>query len=139
MSTVLGPLAALAAAAGAAAAVVAQDASRTVRDGVYTAEQAARGERLFASICTSCHELAEFTAAGAYLDDVDGNPLWETFEYVWSKMPEDDPSSLDPQEYAAVLAYLFSMYGLPSGATALPVERRSLEAITITRPASPGS
>jgi S-disulfanyl-L-cysteine oxidoreductase SoxD len=131
--------AAAAALAAAALAVVAQDAPRSVRDGVYSAEQAARGERLFEAICTNCHEIAEFTAAGAYLDDVDGKPLWETFEYIWAEMPEDDPASLDPEEYAAVLAYLFSIYGLPSGETALPVDRRALEAITIRRPAPPGS
>jgi mono/diheme cytochrome c family protein len=121
------------------AAVVAQSAPRTVRDGVYSAAQAAEGEKLFESICMGCHEIAEFAAAGAYLDDVDGRPLWETFEYISAEMPEDDPGSLNPEDYAAVLAYVFSIYGLPSGETALPVDEESLEAITITRPAPPGS
>ena len=87
----------------------------------------------------NCHEIAEFTAAGAYLDDVEGKPLWETFEYVWAEMPEDEPASLNPEDYAAVLAYIFSIYGLPSGETDLPIDREALEAITITRPALPGS
>jgi len=135
-------LAALAAVASIGATVsmsAAQDARRTVRDGVYSAPQAARGEQLFESICMNCHEIAEFTAAGAYLDDVDGKPLWETFEYIWVEMPEDEPASLNPEDYAAVLAYVFSIYGLPSGASDLPIDRESLEAITITRPAPPGS
>jgi mono/diheme cytochrome c family protein len=122
-----------------AAAVVAQDAPRTVRDRVFSAAQAARGEKLFGSICMNCHEIAEFTAAGAYLDEVEGKPLWETFEYVWSEMPEDEPASLDPEDYAAVLAYIFSIYGLPSGEPELPIDQKSLEAITITRPSLPGS
>jgi mono/diheme cytochrome c family protein len=117
----------------------AQDAERTVRDGVFSAAQAARGERFFESICMNCHEITEFTAAGAYLEEVEGKPLWDTFEYIWSEMPEDDPASLDPEDYAAVLAYIFSIYGLPSGAAELPVDRKSLEAITITRPSLPGS
>jgi mono/diheme cytochrome c family protein len=117
----------------------AQDGERTLRDGVFSAAQAARGERLFESICTNCHEITEFTGAGAYLEDVDGKPLWETFEYVWSEMPEDEPASLDPAEYAAVLAYIFSVYGLPSGASDLPTDREALEAITITRARPPGS
>jgi mono/diheme cytochrome c family protein len=124
---------------GAAAVVVAQNAPRSVRDGVYSASQAARGQELFESICMDCHEIAEFTGAGAYLDDVDGQPLWETFEYISAEMPEDEPGSLNPEDYAAVLAYVFSVYGLPSGETALPVDEGSLEAITITRPAPPGS
>jgi mono/diheme cytochrome c family protein len=121
-----------------AVAVAAQEAARSVRDGVFSAAQAARGERLFASICTNCHELSEFTAADAYLEEVDGKPLWETFEYISSEMPEDDPGSLRPQDYADVLAYLFRMYGLPSGDSDLGVDEQSLRAIAIARPA-PGS
>jgi mono/diheme cytochrome c family protein len=117
----------------------AQDAERTVRDGVFSARQAARGEQLFESICTNCHEITEFTAAGAYLEDVEGKPLWDTFEYVSEEMPEDDPASLPPEDYAAVLAYVFSVYGLPSGEADLPTDEGALEAITITRPALPGS
>ena len=139
-------LIAIAAALGAAivgiasvANLAAQDSERTVRDGVFSPRQAARGERLFESICMNCHEITEFTGAGAYLEDVEGKPLWETFEYIWSEMPEDDPSSLNPEDYAAVLAYIFSIYGLPSGESDLPIDQAALEAITITRPALPGS
>jgi mono/diheme cytochrome c family protein len=101
----------------------AQDGRRTVRDGVFSPAQAARGERLFNSICANCHEISEFTGAGAYLEEVDGKPLWETFEYIWSEMPEDDPSSLNPEDYAAVLSYIFSVYGLPSGAADMPIDQ----------------
>jgi mono/diheme cytochrome c family protein len=131
--------AALAGLAGAWSLAAQDGGGRTVRDGVFSARQAARGERLFESICMNCHEISEFTAAGAYLEEVEGKPLWETFEYVWAEMPEDDPASLPPEDYAAVLAYIFSIYGLPSGETDLPIDRASLEAITITRPALPGS
>jgi mono/diheme cytochrome c family protein len=129
------------AAAGLAAAwhLGAQQTQRTLRDGVFSPAQAARGERIFSAICTNCHEIAEFTGPGAYLEEVDGKPLWETFEFVWSEMPEDDPSSLSPEDYAAVLSYIFSVYGLPSGPTDLPIDQKSLEAITITRPSLPGS
>jgi len=119
--------------------LAAQSGERTVRDRVYSQTQAARGEQVFESICTNCHEIAEFTGSGAYLDDVEGKPLWETFDYVSSEMPEDDPASLLPVEYAAVLAYIFSVYGLPSGEVELPVDEEELEAITIVRPALPGS
>lgn len=132
-------MAAVALSGAAVSVAAAQDTRRTVRDGVYSAPQAARGEQLFESICMNCHEVAEFTAAGAYLDDADGKPLWETFEYIWAEMPEDEPASLNPEDYAAVLAYVFSIYGLPSGESDLPIDREALEAITITRAAPPGS
>jgi mono/diheme cytochrome c family protein len=119
--------------------LTAQTGARTIRDGVFTPAQAERGAQVFGSICTNCHEIAEFTGPGAYLEDVEGKPLWETFDFVSSEMPEDDPGSLRPDEYAAVLAYIFSVYGQPSGEAELAVDRKSLEAITIVRPALPGS
>ena len=128
-----------AAALGLAVALAAQTGRRTVRDGVFSAAQAERGARVFESICTNCHEIAEFTGSGAYLEEVDGESLWETFDFVSSEMPEDDPGSLRLEEYAAVLAYIFSVYGLPSGDADLAVDQESLEAITIVRPALPGS
>ena len=135
-AAVLGPVAvSLAVAWGLAA----QDGERTLRDGVFSAAEVARGDRLFHSICMNCHEISEFTGAGAYLEEVEGKPLWDTFEFVWSEMPEDDPGSLSPRDYAAVLAYIFSVYGLPTGDTALPIDRESLRAITIMRPELPGS
>src|SRR5262245_39762088 len=119
--------------------LTAQTDSRTVRDGVFSAAQAERGARVFGSICTNCHEIAEFTGAGAYLEDVEGKPLWETFDFISTEMPEDDPGSLRPEEYLAVLAYIFSAYGLPSGDAELAVDQESLEAITIVRPSLAGS
>jgi mono/diheme cytochrome c family protein len=113
--------------------------SRTVRDGVFSPAQVARGARVFESICTNCHEIAEFVGDEAYLEEVEGKPLWETFDFISTKMPDDDPGSLRPEEYAAVLAYIFSVYGLPSGDAELAVDQESLEAITIVPPARPGS
>jgi mono/diheme cytochrome c family protein len=118
--------------------LTAQTSGRTIRDGVYTSAQAERGARVFGTICTNCHEISEFTGAGAYLEDVEGEPLWETFEFVSSEMPEDDPGSLSLEEYLDVLAYIFSVYGLPSGDAELDADRDSLETITIVRPALSG-
>lgn len=126
---------------GAAAAVAAfaqNGGSRTIRDGVFSAAQVEAGREVFESVCMNCHEIQEFTGAGAYLEDVEGKKLWETFEYIWAEMPEDDPASLEPTEYAAVLSYIFSVYGLPAGDTDLPIDRASLEALTITGPALAG-
>ena len=121
------------------AGVGGQETARSVRDGVYSAAQAQRGERLFESICTSCHELEELTGSGGYLELAEGRSLWDTFDYVSAEMPEDDPKSLQPEEYAAVLAYLLRAYGLPSGAAELPPDREPLEALAIMRPAPPRS
>jgi mono/diheme cytochrome c family protein len=122
--------------AGAIAAVGAhgQAPARTVRDQVFSAAQVTQGKRLFDSICANCHELEEFTDAGAYLEQMEGKTVWEAFEYIWAEMPEDEPASLDPKQYAAVLAYTLSAYGLPAGTADLPIDRKSLEAIRFARP-----
>jgi len=135
-----GSVALLAACAlGGWAALAQAPAPRTVRDGVFSASQVARGKRQFDSICMNCHEIEEFTGPGAYFEEAEGKTVWEVFEYVWAEMPEDEPASLDPKDYAAVLAYVLSVYGLPTGAADMPIDRKSLEAITITRPERPGS
>jgi mono/diheme cytochrome c family protein len=119
--------------------VGAQEAARNMRDGVYSQAQAQRGERLFESICTSCHELEEFTGSGGYLELAAGRSLWDTFDYVATQMPEDDPGSLQPEEYAAVLGYLLRAYGLPSGTVELTAERGLLETLVVARPVPPRS
>ena len=116
----------------------AQTESRSVRDGVFSVVQVKRGQRIFKTICANCHEIEEFTGPGAYLEEHDGKLLWETFEYISAKMPDDDPGSLEPVEYTAVLAYIFSVYGLPTGDADLSADRRVLQSITITRPKPAG-
>jgi mono/diheme cytochrome c family protein len=112
---------------------------RTIRDGVFSAAQVERGRRVFTRVCADCHEIEEFTGVGAYLEEMEGETVWEVFEYVWAEMPEDYPSSLEPEQYADVLSYIFSVYGLAAGEDSLPIERAPLESIVITRPERPGS
>ena len=132
-TTLLGAAIGAIAAAVMAAAALGQ-ASRTLRDGVFSAAQVTQGKRLFGSICADCHEIEEFTDEGAYLEQQEGKTVWEAFEYIWAEMPEDDPASLDPKQYAAVLAYALSAYGLPAGSDDMPIDRKSLEAIRFAKP-----
>jgi len=112
---------------------------RSVRDGVFSVAQVERGRDSFTWICMDCHEIEEFTGIGAYLEEMEGKNVWEVFEYIWAEMPEDNPASLEPSEYADILAYTLSVYGLPTGDTDMPIDRETLEKITITRPELPGS
>lgn len=112
---------------------------RTVRDGVFSVEQVARGERAFARVCADCHEIAEFTGVGAYFERAEGDTVWKVFDYIWAQMPEDAPSSLEPEQYAAVLAYLLGVYGLPAGPEPLPTTPAALRRIVLTGPEQPGS
>jgi len=97
-------------------------AVKTVRDGVYSGAQAARGEMAFDMNCAKCHEGA----------DVDGPPLkgepfidrWREdslvslFTFIRTKMPQDSPGKLSESTYLDLLAYLLQTNGNPAG----PVE-----------------
>ena len=85
-----------------------------------------------------CHELEEYTAPGAYLEEMDGKTVWEVFEFIWTEMPEDMPSWLEPKEYAEILAYILSVYGMPAGEADLPTDKDALEDIVIVGPGRGG-
>jgi S-disulfanyl-L-cysteine oxidoreductase SoxD len=112
---------------------------RTTRDGVFSSAQVERGRESFDGNCADCHEIEEFTGAGAYFEEMDGEPLWRVFDFIWSEMPEDRPAWLEPQEYADILAYILSVYGMPTGEADMPIEQTALDGIHLARPERPGS
>ncbi|HEY5566755.1 MAG TPA: hypothetical protein VIM81_05875 [Gammaproteobacteria bacterium] len=130
---------ALAASLLAGLAAYGQSESRSIRDGIFSATQVERGRAWFDSVCMECHEMEEYTAAGGYLEEMEGRTLWEVFEYVSLEMPEDDPASLAPRRYADVLSYIFSVYGMPAGDVDMPIDQATLEQIVIEAPDLPGS
>jgi hypothetical protein len=62
-----------------------------------------------------------------------GESAAELFNLVRSSMPQDSPGSLEPQQYADILAFFFSASGMPAGTTDLPGEEDVMRAITIRR------
>ncbi|MDA0205321.1 MAG: hypothetical protein O3A53_08185 [Acidobacteria bacterium] len=107
-----------------------KNAPVTVRDGIFTIAQAERGATVFAGACKGCHQPEQFIGAG-FIDAWSGQTADAPFEVIRTKMPEDNPSSLKRSEYAAVLAYLFRLNGLPAGDTDLPNLLRKLKLIRI--------
>lgn len=120
--------AALLALAGGAAAQSA-DSLRSTTDGVFTEEQAERGERIVLEACAACHQSDYFT--GTFQASWRGARVSTLYELIRTSMPEDNPGGLDRGEYADVLAYIFKLNGLPSGDEALGSTRSALERIVI--------
>jgi mono/diheme cytochrome c family protein len=108
-------------------AVAARQAGKTVNDGVYTAAQAERGEKVFAETCTACHDAERFTGA-EFVGNWQGQPLQALFAMV-NTMPEDNPGSLKPEQYADVLAYFLKLNDYPAGKTDLPSGADALKGI----------
>ena len=122
------------AAAVASAAAVAGGATRqaggTVLDGVFTTAQVARGERTFRDVCAACHDTAEFSGGRFRITWV-GLSAGDLFDTISTLMPEGDPGSLRPAQYASVVAYLLDLNGYPAGDTPLPANLSALRALEI--------
>ncbi len=103
--------------------------TRTLQDGVFTEEQARRGEAVNEGVCLECHEPDEFI--GSFLQSWSGAPVSMLFDEVSALMPEDRPGTLRPQEYVDVLAYIFSLNGIPTGAEELGTAPEILQNIII--------
>ena len=114
-------IAASALGAAATAGVVAQAPS--VRDGIYTTSQAARGQAVYDKQCVSCHgpmaaivpEMAALLADHTFRSRWTGRPLGELFELIRDTMPQDAPGSLSAQQSAELVTYILSGNRLPAG------------------------
>ena len=103
-------------------------APTSVNQGVYTVEQADRGAATFKASCTACHETSKFTGPD-FLAGWTGKPLHDLFDHVHTTMPEDNPGSLKPQQYADVLAYFLKLNGYPAGKAELTPTAEALKTI----------
>lgn len=109
---------------------------RSVWDGVYTEEQAKRGQALYGRECASCHgallaggEEAPPLAGDAFLANWNGLTVGDLFERMRTSMPQDDPARLSRQQNADILAYLLSGNRFPAGKTELENRTEMLKQI----------
>lgn len=101
--------------------------------GVYTAEQATRGEETYMSICVACHPAGTYTTP-LFKNSWNGRPLSDLFMQVSETMPKQDPGSLTKKEYLQAVAYLLKINDVPAGKTELPTEIEALKKIKIEIP-----
>ena len=142
MGRTLAATALLAAALG-AVAIAAQEpeATRTVWDGVYTAEQAKRGQALYMERCASCHSdnLIGGESATALVGDTfeagwNGLTVGDLFERTRISMPQDKPGSLTRQQVADVLSFVFEVNKFPKGDKELDKQLQVLKTIRLVMP-----
>jgi mono/diheme cytochrome c family protein len=99
--------------------------------GVYTTEQAARGKDVYAGMCLSCHAGMGNHTGPVFRARWGGRDVQQLYGFISENMPKNDPGTLSPDEYAAVVAYLLQLNGIPAGSTPLPIDTMQLKAITI--------
>jgi S-disulfanyl-L-cysteine oxidoreductase SoxD len=116
----------------------------SILDGVYTAEQARRGQLAYTGPCDRCHGYkldgasddpdmlpAPPVAGPKFLRRWSGRSLGALFEYVRTTMPANNPGYLSKTEVADIVAYMLSVSRMPAGIVALPADSATLAAIAI--------
>lgn len=81
---------------------------------LFTTDQAAEGGQLFGAVCSECHDAAEFSSS-TFLFDWDGATVGQLYRYIAENMPDDNAGGLEEAQYEAVMAYILSRNGYPSG------------------------
>jgi len=129
-----------------AISVLAQSPS-TVWDGVYTADQAQRGQAVYNQHCAVCHgDTLEGDAqtdrakklnralpplsGDVFTGNWNNRPLSDLFDKIAKTMPWDDPGKISRKDNADLLAYVLRFNRFPAGAKDLPTESDVLADIT---------
>ena len=112
------------------------ESSHSVWDGVYTEEQAKRGDALYSEKCAKCHgpdlaggEAAPALASAEFKSNWSGLSVDDLFERIKVSMPQDNPGSLSRQQTADIVAFVLSKGGFPSGTIELAREAEVLKQI----------
>ena len=121
-----------------AATLAVRSQDRTVWDGVYTDEQATRGEALYGEHCARCHgatlqgngEGAQPLNGTTFKSTWNGVSLGAMFDRVRQSMPQDKPGTMTRQQVADLLAFILRTNKFPAGKTELARQTDLLNAIT---------
>src|SRR5215467_9358766 len=110
--------------------------ARSVWDGVYTEEQAKRGEAVYGKECAACHgatltggESAPPLTGGGFQANWNGLSLGDLFDRIRKTMPQTAPGRLTRQQDADVLAFMLSINKFPAGKTELYRQSEMLKEI----------
>jgi S-disulfanyl-L-cysteine oxidoreductase SoxD len=116
-----------------------QTPRKTVWDGVYTADQAARGQALYKTHCGYCHRddlIGGGSEAGApalkgpiFTIRWRDQPLADMFVTIGTTMPQNKPDTLMPQVVIDIVSFLLKSNNMPPGATELPADIEALKSV----------
>src|SRR5947209_1814663 len=114
----------------------AQQPSRSTWDGVFSEEQAKRGQGVFIEECSNCHgrnlEGADMTpplTGAGFTSNWDGLTLGDLSDRIRISMPLNSPGKLSRQENADVVAYILRFNQFPAGKEELPRDVQALKQI----------
>ena len=110
--------------------------TRSIWDGVYTEEQAKRGEEQYAKVCSSCHAetlqgdgFASPLTGTAFMSSWDGLTVGDLFERARISMPPDKPEGVGRDAKVDIVAYILKFNQFPVGKTELERETEKMKQI----------
>lgn len=112
---------------------------KTVKDSVFTQDQAKRGEQLFKKECATCHGddlsggLGPAVAGPEFLSNWDKAPLSDLVEWIQTQMPADSPGTLSAKQSADLVSYMLQTSKLPAGPSELSDDPAVLKSIAIAK------
>jgi mono/diheme cytochrome c family protein len=119
-------------------AVAAGAAAHSVWDGVYSKQQADRGQTGYNSKCARCHGDALLGGENSpplvdreFLEKWNGKSVGSLVELIRTTMPSDGPGRLSRQQCADLAAYLLSANSFPAGDKELATGDDALNEILI--------
>ena len=116
--------------------------TRSVWEGVYTDDQARRGEAQYARNCEACHgadlsgnavQEVPSLVFDAFLTQWSDRTVKDLFDAVKRSMPRDNPGGLNARAYVDVIAYVLQANRIPSGTNELSLNPDALGQIVIER------
>jgi S-disulfanyl-L-cysteine oxidoreductase SoxD len=123
---------------GVVAIAIAQEATRSVWDGVYTEAQAKDGQGFYNSECASCHgdqlnggEMAPPLAGGEFMSNWNGLTVGDLFERIRTDMPPGKAGKVGREAKVAIVAYILQFNRFPAGKTELPGQTESMKLIKL--------
>ncbi len=131
--------------AGAYSMTVQARQTRTVSDGVFTAEQAQRGQALYKAQCVTCHgeklegKVGPMLAGEGFVAAWGGRSLAELVDKIQFTMPLEAPNSLNRQQAVDIAAYMLQAGGSKAGQTALNDAALTQVMFPAAKPAAAGA
>jgi mono/diheme cytochrome c family protein len=116
-----------------------QTFARSVKDGIYTVEQAKQGKIVYDQSCLECHGtmasatpdmaplLNDYVFQGSWKD----RSLGELFDKIRNTMPPNKTGTLSPQQLVDLIAYILSANALKAGDVPLTDDPETLKQIRL--------
>ena len=108
-----------------------ETAEKTIWDGVYTSEQADRGQLALQQRCTACHADSEWSSA-TFINRWAGRPILTLYDNIRLTMPYNAPARLSREQYSDIVASMLRLNGAPPGDVPLPDDVEGLQRIAVT-------